>query len=276
MAKIDLTEYKDAWDIVIVDECQHCAGSPTRVTQFYKVVSSLSARYKIGLTATPKRADGLHQSMFTLLGPIMHTVDKSAVAHTTCPVKVEVISTGYEPDFDAILAGDGTINYSALVDDLTHNEERFEVVMSVLRNIPMGSPVMVLANRVEYLQNLCREYKERQIGEAICLSAMGNSKGAKEIRKRALESLNNGELDCIFATYQLAQEGLDVPQLRYVVFATPEKDETTVVQSAGRVARKADGKDFGTVIDFQDDFGMYNGWLKKRKGYYKKLDYSIS
>ena len=275
MAKIDLSQYKDTWDIVIVDECQHCAGTPTKVTQFYKVVSSITARYKIGLTATPKRADGLHQSMFTLLGPIIHKVDKSAVAHTTCPVKVEVISTGYQPDFDAVLAGDGTINYSALVDDLTHNEERFEVIMSVLANVSIGQPIMVLANRVEYLQNLCREYKERQIGEAVCLSAMGNSKGAKEIRKRALKSLNDGELDCIFATYQLAKEGLDVPNLRYVVFATPEKDPTTIEQSIGRVGRKADGKSYGTVIDFVDDFGMYKGWYKKRLSVYKKIGCDI-
>ena len=68
MCKLDLIAYRDQWDVIIVDECQHCCGTPTRVTQFYKVVSRLSARYKIGLTATPKRSDGLHQSMFALLG----------------------------------------------------------------------------------------------------------------------------------------------------------------------------------------------------------------
>lgn len=275
MSKIDLQEYRNMWDIIIVDECQHCAGTPTRITQFYKVVNNLTARYKIGLTATPKRADRLERSMYAILGPKIHEVLKEEVAHTTCPVEVEVISTGYQPDFDAVLAGDGTINYSALVDDLTHNKDRFEVMMSVLANIPMGNAVIVLANRVEYLQWLCKEYNDRQIGNAICLSAMGTSKKAKQARKQALNALNTGEIDCIFATYQLAKEGLDVPNLRYVVFATPEKDETTVIQSAGRVARKADGKEIGTVIDFQDDFGMYNGWLKIRKGYYEKLEYHI-
>lgn len=48
-----------------------------------------------------------------------------------------------------------------------------------------------------------------------------------------------------------------------------------MAQSAGRVGRKAEGKEFGTVIDFIDDFGMYNGWAKKRKGYYKKLGYTV-
>ena len=35
--------------------------------------------------------------------------------------------------------------------------------------------------------------------------------------------------------------------------------------------RRAEGKDCGTVIDFVDDFGMYQGWAKKRMRYYKKI-----
>ena len=111
--------------------------------------------------------------------------------------------------------------------------------------------------------------------KTVCISTMGNSKKQKEARKMLLQSLNNGELDCILATYQLAKEGLDVPKLRYVVFATPEKDETTVTQAAGRVGRKADGKDYGTVIDFIDSFGMYRGWAKKRIKIYTKLGFYI-
>ena len=90
-----------------------------------------------------------------------------------------------------------------------------------------------------------------------------------------MAALNSGEIDCIFATYQLAAEGLDVPNLQYVIFATPEQNETTVIQAAGRVGRKADGKEFGTVIDFVDDFGMYHGWAVKRMGYYRKIDAEV-
>lgn len=38
-----------------------------------------------------------------------------------------------------------------------------------------------------------------------------------------------------------------------------QNKSVTVTQTAGRVARRAEGKDHGTVIDF----GMYNGWAKK-------------
>ena len=269
MAKLNLAEYKNAWDVVVVDECHKAIGTPTKIMQFYSVLTQLSCRYKIGLTATPYRADKLERCMFALLGGILCEIPKSSVKSTTCPVKVKFYRTGYFPECEAVLAGDGTINYAALVDDLTHNSQRFECVSNVLK--ALDGPAIVLANRVEYLERLEKSTQKR----SVCLSSMGTSKAAKEVRKEALRKLNNGELDCIFATYQLAKEGLDVPNLRYVVFATPEKDKTTVMQSAGRVERKAEGKEFGTVIDFVDDFGMFRGWQKKRKGFYKKLGYEI-
>lgn len=54
-----------------------------------------------------------------------------------------------------------------------------------------------------------------------------------------------------------------------------QNKSVTVMQAAGRVGRKADGKDHGTIIDLLDDFGMFYGWQKKRKKVYKKLGYSL-
>ena len=270
MCNIDLPKYEKMFDVVIVDECHRCIGSPTRVMQFYKVLTSICARYKFGLTATPKRSDGLEKSMYALLGGIVYEVSKDAVKDTRCPVKVITYKTGYIPNLDLVLSGDGTLNYSALVDDLIENEERFNFVGNIINRNTEGA-TLVLGNRVKYLQELCECYD----GKAVCLSTMGNSRSAKEERKNVLKQLNNGEIDCVFATYQLAKEGLDVPNLRCVVLATPEKDETTVTQATGRVGRKVEGKEYGVVIDFSDSFGLFNGWEKKRKKYYKTLEYEV-
>lgn len=272
LSKLDLTKYKDQWDVIIVDEAQHCAGSPTRVTQFYKVISNLSARYKIGLTATPKRADGLQAAMFALLGRKIHEVTREEVAHTTCPVRVQKIDTGWMPDYDAVLMCDGTIDYNKVIDNMIHDSARFGMVIQYV--VDMQGATMVLANRVEYLQNLCTA-AENHGKRCVCISGQGQSKKAKAERKAALEKLNAGEIDCIFCTYSLAAEGLDVPNLRYVVFATPEKNDVTVTQATGRVGRKAEGKKYGTVIDFVDDFGLYKGFYKERLKVYKKLNCDI-
>lgn len=269
MSKLDLTHYKDVWGCVIVDEVQRVSGSPTQVTQFYKVLNNLSCRYKFGLTATPKRADGLEKSMFALIGDVICEISRDEVRDTTCPVRVEFVETGYMPNLDMVLSGDGTINYAGLVDDLTHNSQRFEYVSNALETL--DGATLVLANRVEYLQRLEKEYRRK----SICLSALGNSKAAKAERKEALRKLNAGEIDCVLASYKLAAEGLDCPNLRYVVLATPEKDPSLVQQATGRVGRKANNKECGIVVDFIDDFGMYKGWAKKRESVYKKLGYDI-
>lgn len=266
LSKLDISQYADVWDVVVVDECHHAIGSPTKVMQFYKVLSALNCRYKFGLTATPRRADGLERSMYAILGEKVVEISKEAVKETTCPVRVETVQTAYTPNTDIVLNGDGTLNYSELVNDLTHDEERFIFVSERINTL---KSVIVLASRVEYLERLQSVYN----GRSVCLSTLGNSKKAKEERRQAIEKLNSGELDAVFATYQLAKEGLDAPTLRYVVFATPEKDPTTVEQSAGRVGRKADGKEYGTVVDFVDDFGMFRGWRKKRETIYKKCDF---
>ena len=54
LSNVDLVRLKDEWDVVIVDECHHVVGTPTQVMMFYRVISNLRARYKYGLTATPK------------------------------------------------------------------------------------------------------------------------------------------------------------------------------------------------------------------------------
>lgn len=271
MCKIDLHELKYAFDVIIIDECQHCCGSPTRITQFYKVVNSLSARYKIGLTATPKRADGLEESMFALLGGIFHTVTRQEVeiANTTCPVKVKTIEVEYMPNMDAVLMGDGTLDYTKLVDDMINDKNRFQRVLEIIEDI--GTSVLVLANRVAYLQQLDESFN----GRSICISGMGQSIEQKRKRREALQKLNNGEIDAVFGTYALAREGLDIPNLKYVVFATPEKNEVTVIQSAGRVSRKADGKEYGTVIDIVDSFSLFRKYAVERRSCYRKIDAEV-
>ena len=272
LSRMDLSQYRNEFDVIVVDECQHAAAGAETVTQFYKVLSGLTARYKIGLTATPKRADGLEKSMFAILGDVIHEVSREEVKHTTCPIVVKPIYTHFAVDFDEITNDDGNMNYNQLVEMVITDTKRMKFVADKLNEYIGNGAMIVLANRVKYLQELARMINSDKV---ICLSGAGQSKKAKEERKQILEKLNNNELDCVFATYQLAKEGLDVPNLKYVVFATPERNETTVIQSAGRVGRKADGKECGTVLDFVDDFAMYYSWFVKRQGYYRKINAKV-
>lgn len=271
LVNIDLRQYATEWDIIVADECHHLVGSPTQVQMFYKAFSGLSARYKYGLTATPYRADGLEGCMFSVIGDILHEVPKSAVEDKTCEVRVDFVETFYEPDIDGITAGDGTLIYSALIKDITENEERNDGIASLIQK-STGS-MLVLSDRIEHLRTLMEKVKDDK--DCALIDGSMQSKSGKEKRKAVLDKLGKGELDVVFATYKLAKEGLDIPTLKNVLFATPVKDKTTIIQSAGRVGRKADGKECGCVIDLVDNFGLLLGYYRKRKKYYNELGYKI-
>lgn len=272
LSRIDLSKIQNEFDCIIVDECQHVCSSADKVTQFEKVITSLCSPYLYGITATPYRADGLERCMFALLGDVIHEVPQSAVAGNTVPVRVKFIDTGYKPDIDKITDGDGTLNYAKLISDITENKDRNAVIVGEIQRAAQNGGVLVLSDRLQHLDSMEKRlcavlpYRTARLGIA-------STKAEKERRARILTDLNSGALNVVFATYKLAKEGLDVPNLRTVVFATPQKDKTTVIQSAGRVARKADGKDFGTVIDFSDNFGLLYSYERKRKNFYKKFGY---
>ena len=276
LSRIDLAKIQNEFDCIIVDECQHVCSSADKVTQFEKVITSLCSPYLYGITATPYRADGLERCMFALLGDVIHEVPQSAVAGNTVPVRVKFVSTNYTPDIDDITDGDGTLNYAKLISDITENVKRNEVIIQQIFEASRNGAVLVLSDRINHLEDLETEITMYSPYNIKCARlGIASTKAEKERRARILTDLNSGALNVVFATYKLAKEGLDVPNLRTVVFATPQKDKTTVIQSAGRVARKAEGKEYGMVIDFSDDFGLLRGYEKKRRGYYKKNFYDF-
>lgn len=263
MAKIDLADFKHFWDVIIVDECHRCVGTPTQLTMFWKVVSSLSARHKYGLTATPKRSDGMEKAMFALLGDKFYEITREQVRNNTCPIDAHVVWTGWGPNFDACLNPDGTLNYTALVTDCVNNPKRNAVVSDTINRVARDGATLVLSDRISHLEHLAEmcNYKHGILSTA-----------KKSERKDLLRKLSEGEITVLFATYAIAKEGLDIPCLRYLVMASPVKDDITVTQSAGRVMRKYTGKEFGYIWDFEDNMRMLQNWLRKRLSIYGRLN----
>lgn len=275
LANIDLTPYTDYWDVVIVDECHKAVGTPTKLMMFYKAVSALNAPIKLGLTATEKRNDGLERCMFALIGPKLHEVSEEAVKHNTVPIHVIMKnSTSYNPNTDYILNGDGTINYTRLIDDVCNCAERNHEIADIVNEInAVGKTCLVLSDRVDHLRSL-----RDLVGTDYTMQifAIAGSKQAQQERRDCIEQLRQKNIRCLFATYQLAKEGLDIPSLDCVIFATPKKDRIAVVQSCGRVGRQYDGKHEGIVVDIVDaNFSIFVNYSRIRARTYKTKKYTI-
>ena len=239
MANLELQQYRDYWDVVIVDECHRVSASATTFTRYEKVLNHLAARHKIGLSATPERSDGLIRAMFALLGGIAYEVPDSAVADRTMKVKIRPVETDFEIDDDC-LNDDGTINYVKLIEALTTNVGRNILIVEKLMK-ECDHSCLILSDRLGQLEMLINSLPIWMKEQAVFINGKMQSKSAKAAREQALEDMRTGKAKYLFASYSLAKEGLDVPRLDRLFLASPCKGYTCCLRLRGRQRRVLPG-----------------------------------
>lgn len=270
MCKLDLSQYKDMWDVIIVDECHRVAGTPTQMSMFAKVLNSLSARHKFGLSATVHRSDGMIQATFALLGDVVYTVPDEAVADKVMRVGIKPIGTGVKISREC-LNTDGTLNYTKLINYLCEDFTRTHIISGHIV-AEYDKSCLILSDRLEHLESLMATLPQKLRDKAVMISGKMTTKKGKAEREQALEDMRTGKKKYLFATYSLAKEGLDIPCLERLFMATPQKDYAVITQSIGRIARTYEGKADPICYDFVDDIGYLVKSYKKRCATYKKND----
>lgn len=266
--KLDLPALRDAWDVVIVDECHRLAGTPAQVTMFRKVMSSLAARHKYGLSATVHRSDGMIKSTFAILGPVVYQVPAEAVAEKTLPVRVVRRDTGTRASM-CCLDTDGTLAYAKLIAYLTESRERNRMILQDLEG-NREHYNLILSDRLEHLRTLMEGLPGELQGQAVMIDGRMTSKRAREAREQAIEDIRAGRKNYLFASYALAKEGLDIPRLDRLYMTTPQGDYAVVTQSVGRVARTASGKEEAICYDYVDNITFCENKWKRRRAHYRK------
>ncbi len=255
MCNLDLERYKDTWDCVIVDECHRVAGTPTAVTQFSKVLNSLAARHKYGLSATVHRADGMIAATYALLGKIAYQVPDEAVADKIMQVTVlpRPTKVGLSKEF---LDTDGTIIYAKLVNYLVEDFCRNALIVGDLM-LNSDHYNLILSDRLAHLEYLMNHLPKQLRAQAVMVDGKMTSKKGKAKREQALADMRAGKKRYLFATYSLAKEGLDIPRLDRLYLTTPQKDYAVVAQSIGRIARTFEGKGEPIAYDYVDNGIQY-------------------
>lgn len=273
MCKVDLEQYRDEWDCIIVDECHRVSGTPTAVTQFSKVLNSLRARHKYGLSATVHRADGLIKATYAMIGEVVWTVPDEAVKNRVMTVHVHPKGTGVGMSA-SFLNSDGTVNYARLINYLTELEIRNKLIMAdLLENRSHFN--LVLSERVGHLKELYSMLPPALKAQAAVIDGSMTSKVKKAEREQAIEDMRTGRKRYLFATYALAKEGLDIPRLDRLFLTTPQKDYAVIVQSVGRVARTFKDKQQPIVYDYVDNIRSLLKSYKQRCTSYRKCGYEI-
>lgn len=121
-----------------------------------------------------------------------------------------------------------------------------------------------------YIEELDEEEKRDTV--SIRSSHVDGSMGAsfRDEKLQWLKETPNNSTECrVLTNVRCLSEGVDVPSLDAILFFSPKNSQVDVVQSVGRVMRKAEGKKYGyiiipvvvpedadpnTVLDNNDDF----------------------
>ena len=243
---------------VVVHNCHHAPAST-----FSEVLSSMPARYRMGLTATPKREDGLSDWVLWSCGPIVAEIDNRRLEDegATLKPKISRVKTYWQPPRDAE-------TYAAIITSCCEDEDRNQVLVDVIGGqISMGRITLMLSDRVAHCRHIAARLNERH-GEGTCAALVGTV--SKKKRLEILESARAGKLKAITAT-TIADEGLDVPSLDTVVLGCPSRHLGRVQQRIGRALRPSPGKGQPMVIDVCDPWGPAMGYAKRRASLYKRL-----
>jgi len=221
---------------IILDEAHHCPA-----TTFASIVDSFHARYRIALSGTMVRKDGKHVVFKDYFGD--HVV-KPPQSHTLNPT-VRIVKSGI-----TLTPGKTWVEK---ITDLTGDPDYQKFISIVaLRQIEKGHQVLIIADRVEFLQKVT-EY----VGET-CVLVTGEQDS--EARKLAKEQLLSKEKMCVAGSRQIVSEGWSVNTLSCVILAVPISNDSLLEQIIGRIQRLHDDKLAPLVIDIQ-----FAGWADKKQ-----------
>lgn len=278
----DESIFKD-FGVVVYDECHR---TPSRVLS--NSFKKAGAKYTIGLSATPRRKDGLIRVMFWNIGNIIYKKDKKKDNRVFVHVvnydsndknyceKRQYIKREYKPSTVRTM--------TSLIQVENRNKIINEMIINIILEntngkITNGSyrKILVLSERLDHLRTLKKLFDESVtrliINDKINREdAFTSGLYIGEMKQSELDY--SSQSDVIYGSYALAKEGLDINDLNVLIMASPQKD---IEQAVGRILRKQiqDNDIFPLVIDVCDSLFIFRKWYPERNMYYSKQEYII-
>lgn len=250
----------DSFQLLCLDEV-HRTCAPL----MSKVVQIAGCRWKLGLTATPLRADNLSRFLEIGIGPVAY--EQHREKSTDLRAFAILLSSGPTRMLTLRKAGKDIPNIAKMINLLEPSTPRALARQQLaeawlLLCCSKGRKVIVLADRIELLKDL-----QKRVDTALSTCfVIGSAKQAERDRAHSVQ--------VIFASYGAASEGFDCPSLDTILYLTPRSGVSVVTQTVGRLMRQ--GGRSPLVIDFVDAVPLFVNMHLKRRGVYKKLGATIT
>jgi superfamily II DNA or RNA helicase len=233
-----LAELAKEIGFVIVDEAH-----VTPADRFLEVVSKLPAKYRLGLSATPTRSDGLTPMLYDVFS------DNLVVAENPNNLKVQIVfvTTGHK-----FVLKDITKYAEEYTSFITSSGVASQVIQTVDALIAKGRKTFLYADKTKVQQFYAD--KLRALGRTVEII---HAKTPKKDRKRILNSFREGEIDLLISG-TILQKGISLHNLDTIVNISSHTKEG-YEQTVGRLRRHDENKKTPLMLDF-----VYGGNLRRQ------------
>jgi len=223
-----------SWPGLVITDEVHRIGAAT----WSPVPAMFPAKWRLGISATPRRKDGADNVFFYHLGRLLFGAEEKRMVP-----KVRRVWTNFRlvktENFNPSL-----VSKTLLVRFLTKSRSRNRLIVEQIKKaVQAGRKILVLSERLEHLKTM-EHLLQKEMGSNA--PTVGQYVGGMSEGERA----DAEKQQVIFATQQYAAEGLDIPPLDTLFLTTPMSD---VEQAVGRILRPHHGKKDPVVVDFRDD-----------------------
>lgn len=228
----------DDWTI---DEAHHVL----RANKWGKAVTMFPNARGLGVTATPRRADGYglgshHDGVFDAMvcGPSMRElIDMGAL----CDYEIAIPESDFEIDEEA-LAPSGDWSTKRMREASKRSHIVGDVVQEYIKRA-FGKRTICFATDVETAGEMAANFNASGIPTAAV-----SAETPSEVRNEYIRRFRDGRLWCL-VNVDLFGEGFDVPAVEVVIMARPTASLAVYLQQFGRALRTLTGKPYGLVID---------------------------
>ena len=273
MKEYNPTIFSD-FGLVIYDECHHVAS---RI--FSNALYKTGATYTLGLSATPERLDGLSHVMHWYIGQFIHREkakkNKQVVAKIFNYTSNDQLFREKKKWFKGAIKPDAI----KMITNLCALKQRTYHIVNIINQIRKfpERKILILSGRKSHLTDIKARVDEainKDIDNEVILQDECKTHMYTGDSNKAERQLAEASGDILFATFDLAHEGLDIERLNTIILATPKKN---IVQSVGRIMRKVlkTGDVRPLIIDFADMLSSFKNQAEIRQKHYKQSKYKI-
>ena len=259
-------DYFEQFGVVVGDECHGFkAKSLTHIMK-----QCTNAQYRFGFTATLSNDAPVHELVLEgLFGPIIRgETTKELIKQeylSELDINIEVLEHS-ESERKAMRTADYNAESNFLINHKNRNAFIKDLVISL-----KGSTFVLFRNIAHG-----KELYEQISKERKCHLVYGETEADLREAIRLLANVDDTTIVC--ASYGVFSLGVNVPNLRNILLASPYKSKIKVLQSIGRSLRRTETKTNATIYDVVDDLsiGSHNNYgikhyLERIKLYNKEL-----